>query len=180
MFCSVYKWLISQAADSGKPISGFVKKHTHRCDTCRDFARLCESLKPKLAQDRQILLENTGGALHRKIMAALKKESASPSGRQAISRRFLARKPALVPLLAAAFLFLVLSISLIIIMGPRAGDRTSFGNPSELVSAASPKALLVKAESPLEKEYVELKKTFNSTTQYLRSLLDFHIGEQVE
>jgi hypothetical protein len=40
--------------------------------------------------------------------------------------------------------------------------------------------LLVKAESPLEKEYLELKKTFSTTTEYLRSVLDFHIGEETE
>jgi len=48
------------------------------------------------------------------------------------------------------------------------------------VSAASQGVLLVKAESPLEKEYLELKKTLNTTTEYLLSVLDFHIGEQVE
>jgi hypothetical protein len=48
------------------------------------------------------------------------------------------------------------------------------------VSAASPEALLAKAGSPLKREYLELKKTLDSTTEYLRSVLDFQIGEQAE
>jgi len=180
MFCTVYKWLISQAADSGKPVSGFVKNHTRRCDSCREFAQLCESLKPKLAKDKQVILENTHEALNKKIILALSKERASLSGRKGTARTYLARKPALVASLAAAFVVLAISLSILFIVIPLARDTSSFGRPSELVSAASPGVLLVKAKSPLEKEYLELKKTLNTTTEYLRSVLDFHIGAQVE
>lgn len=173
MFCTVYKWLMSQAADSKKPISGFVKNHTHRCDSCREFAQLCESLKPKLAKDKQAILKKTDDALNRKILSALSKEKVSPSGRQGRVRIYLAQKPALIPSLAAACLVFAISLSIIFIVIPLSRDRSSFGRPSELVSAASPRALLVKAESPLEKEYLGLKKTFNTTTEYLRSVLDF-------
>ncbi len=180
MFCTVYKWLISQAADSGKPVSGFVENHIHRCDSCREFAQLCETLRPKLAKDKQAILENGDEALNKKIISALSREKASLSGGQGTARTYLARKPALVASLAAAFVVLAISLSLIFIVGPPARDTSSFGRPSELVSAASPGVLLVKAESPLEKEYLELKKTLNTTTEYLRSVLDFHIGAQVE
>jgi len=180
MFCTVYKWLISQAADSGKPVSGFVKNHIHRCDPCREFAQLCETLKPKLAKDKQVILENRDEALNKKIISALSREKAPLSGRQGIARTYLARKPALVASLAAACVVLAISLSLIFIVGPPARDTSSFGRPSELVSAASAGVLLVKAESPLEKEYLELKKTLNTTTEYLRSVLDFHIGAQVD
>jgi hypothetical protein len=180
MFCTVYKWLISQATDSGKPISGFVKNHTHRCDSCREFAQLCESLKPKFAQDKHAILENTGEALNKKIISALSKERTSLSGRQGIARKYPARKPAIVASLAAASLVIAISFSIIFIVIPRSKKITSFVRPSELVKAASPELLLVKAESPLKKEYLELKKTFDSTAEYLRSVLDFHIGEQVE
>jgi hypothetical protein len=180
MFCTVYKWLISQAADSEKTLSGFVKNHTLRCNSCREFAQLCESLKPKLAKDKLAILKKADEALDKKIIAALSKEKAPPSARQGKVRTYLARKPALVPSLAAACLVIAISLSIIFIVIPLSRDRSSFGRPSELVSAASPRALLVKAESPLEKEYLGLKKTFNTTTEYLRSVLDFHIGAQVK
>lgn len=180
MFCTAYKWLISQAADSGKPVSGFVKNHIHRCDSCREFAQICESLKPKLVKDKQAIIKNTDEALNKKIISALPKENASLSGRQGTVRTYLSRKPALVPSLAAACVVIAISLSIIFIVIPLSRDTSSFGRPSELVSAASPRVLLVKAESPLEKEYLELKKTFNATTEYLRSVLDFHIGKQTE
>lgn len=180
MFCTVYKWLISQATDSGKPLSGFVKNHTHRCDSCRAFAQLCESLKTKFAQDKHAILKNYDEALSKKIISVLPKERASESGHQRISRKFPARKPILVPSLAAAFLVVAISASIIFIAVHRSRDTGPFGHPSELVSAASPEALLVKAESPLETEYQELKKTLDTTTKFLRSYLDFHIGPQTD
>jgi hypothetical protein len=180
MFCTIYKWLISQAADSGKPISGFVKSHTHKCESCREFAQICESLTPKFAQDKHAILEKTDGELKKKILSAVLKEKASQSGHQEIPRKYSVRKPAFVASLAAAVLVIAISLSIIFIVIPHSRRTTSFGQPSELVSAASPEVLLVKAESPLEKEYLELKKTFNSTTEYLRSVLDFQIGEKIE
>lgn len=180
MFCTVYKWLISQAADSGKPLSGFVKNHTQRCDSCREFAQICESLKPKFAQDKHAILKNYDEALSKKIISALPKERASESGRPRIPRKFLARRPVLVPSLAAAFLVVAISASIIFIAVHRSKNMGPFGHPSELVNAASPEVLLAKAESPLETEYQELKKTLNTTTKFLRSCLDFHIGSQTD
>jgi hypothetical protein len=180
MFCTVYKWLISQAADSGKPVAGFVKNHTQRCDSCREFAQLCETLKAKFAQDKHAILKNSDGALSKKIISALPRERAPISGRQRISRKSLARKRVLVPSLAAAFLVVAISVSIMFIAVHRSRDMGPFGHPSELVSAASPEVLLVKAESPLETEYQELKKTLDTTTKFLRSYLDFHIGPQTD
>ena len=180
MFCTVYKWLISQAADSDKPVAGFVKNHTHRCDSCREFAQLCESLKPKFEQDKHAILKNYGESLSKKIISALPKERTSESGRQRISRKYPVRRPVLVTSLAAAFLVVAVSISILFIAVPRSRDTGSFGRPSELASAASPEVLLAKAKSPLETEYQELKKSLDTTTKFLRSHLDFRIGPQTE
>jgi len=180
MFCTVYKWLISQAADSGRPVSGFVKNHTQRCDSCREFAQLCESLKPKFAQDKHAILKNYDGMLSKRIISALPKEKAPISGRQRIARKSFARRRVLVPSLAAAFLIAAVSVSIIFIAVHRSRDMGPFGHPSEWVSAASPEVLLVRAESPLETEYQELKKTLDTTTKFLRSYLDFRIGQQTE
>ncbi len=180
MFCSVYKWLISQAADSGKPIAGHVKRHANRCDTCREFTQLCEELKPKFAQDKQTILKNNDEALNKKIITALDRESISMLDRQVVTRRLKAPRPALLPALAAVFLVLAVSISIIFLTGPRSEKATSMGRISELVSAAAPEEMLVKVESPLEREYVELKKSLDSTTRFLLSSLNFRIGQQAE
>ncbi len=180
MFCTVYKWLISQAADSGKPLSGFVKNHTQRCDSCREFAQLCESLKTKFAEDKLAILKNYDEVLSKKIISALPKERTSESGHQRFSWKFPARKPVLISSLATAFLVVTISASIVFIAVHRSKDAGSFGHPSELVSAASPEILLAKTESPLETEYRELKKTLDTTTKFLRSYLDFHIGPQTD
>lgn len=177
MFCTVYKWLISQAADSEKPIPGLVKNHTHKCDSCREFARLCESLKPKFAQDKHTILEKAHREFDKRIISALSKENASLSGRQGKPRKFSVRKPAFVAWAAAASLVLAISLSIVFLVIPHSKKELSFVRPSELVSATSPELMLVKAESPLAKEYLGLKKTFNSTKEYLRAALDFRIGE---
>jgi len=40
--------------------------------------------------------------------------------------------------------------------------------------------VLSKMESPLEKEYAELKRAFESTSKYLISSLDLRIGQQAK
>jgi hypothetical protein len=54
------------------------------------------------------------------------------------------------------------------------------GQISSLISAASPEDMLSKMESPLEKEYTELKRAFESTGKYLISSLDFRLGQQAK
>jgi hypothetical protein len=181
MFCSIHKWKISQAMDSGKPISGNVQKHLSKCDSCREYAELCTSLKPKFARDKQIILDKFDDSLNEKIMASVpenpeltpeQKQRARTSWRQG-------RRPALIPSLAAALTVLVISISILFLL-PRSKHTPSLGQISSLVSAASPQGVLSKVESPLEKEYTELKRTLESTSKFLISSIDFRIGSQAQ
>ena len=173
MFCSIYKWKISQAMDSGKPTSGTVQRHMNKCDSCREYAELCTSLKPKFTQDKQTILEEFDASLNKKIMSAIPEKQGLGSvwGRKA---------PALIPSLAAAFAVLVISISIIFLALPRSKHVPSLGQISTLVSAASPEDILSKVESPLEKEYTELKRTLESTSKFLISSFDLRIGQQAE
>jgi hypothetical protein len=180
MFCSIYKWLISQAADSEKPLSGRLLRHIQRCSSCHEFAQFCGSLKTKLAQDKQSILDNHDNALDQKIISAVYQDSTSIRGRQAEPVKESARRPALVPILAAAFFILAVSISIIFLTVPRSENEISLGSVSELVSAASPENILGRLESPLEKEYLELKQTLGSTTKFLLSSFHYHIGQQAE
>jgi hypothetical protein len=180
MFCTIYKWLISQATNSGKPLSGRLLRHTHRCSTCHEFARFCGSLKTKLAQDKQDILDDHDKVLDQKVISEVHKELTSIPGRQAEPRKKTAQRPALVPILAAAFLILAVSMSIIFLTVPRSEKEISLGRISELVSAASPEDILGKLESPLEREYLELKQTLDSTTKFLLSSFNYHIGQQAE
>ena len=182
MFCSIYKWKISQAIDSGKPTSGAVQKHMNKCDSCQEYAELCTSLKPMFTQDKQSILENIDETLNKKIMSSIPElpELDSESGRKFSRQNFPFRRPVLIPSLAAAFTVLVISISIIFLALPRSKQGPSLGQISTLVSAASPEDILSKLESPLEKEYAELKRTLESTSKFLISSFDFRIGQQAK
>lgn len=179
MFCSVHKWKISRAMDSGKPISGNVQKHLSKCDSCREFAELCISLKSKFTKDKRAILQGFDEGLNKKIMASIpeRPEMTPELGRRARASKKPLRSPVLIPSLAAALTVLVISISLIFVL-PHSKQAQSLGQISTLISAASPENMLSKVESPLEKEYTELKRAFESTSKYLISSLDFRIGPQ--
>jgi len=173
MFCAIYKWKISQAMDSGKTISSNVHKHMRRCDSCREYAELCTSLKPKFTQDKQVILEDFDETLNKKIMQVIPKRA--ELGTEPHRRTF-----ALIPSFAAAIIVLVISISIILLILPRSKQTPSLGQISTLISAASPENVLLKVESPLEKEYAEIKRTLESTSKFLISSFDFRIGQQAK
>jgi hypothetical protein len=181
MFCSIYKWKISKAMDLGKPTSGMVQKHMSKCSSCREYAQLCTSLKPKFSQDKQAILRDFDPDLNKKIMAAIpEKPERGPEPRQKARMPWHSvRRPAFIPSLAAALVVLVISISLLFLL-PRSEQAPELGQISSLVSAASPQVVLSKVESPLEKEYIELKRTLESTSKFLISSIDFRIGSQAK
>lgn len=167
--------------DSGKPTSGMVQKHMSKCVSCREYAELCTSLKPKFSQDKQAILQDFDPGLNKKIMAAIPgKTELGPERRQkARSLWHSVRRPALIPSLAASLTVLAISVSLLFLL-PRSKHTPSLGQISSLVSAASPQGVLSKVESPLEKEYTELKRTLESTSKFLISSIDFRIGSQAQ
>jgi hypothetical protein len=181
MFCSIHKWKISRAMDSGKSISGNVQKHLSKCDSCREFAELCTSLKPTFTKDKQAILRDFDDSLNKRIMASIpdKSEHTPEPGHRVRASKRSVRRPVLIPSIAAALAVLVISISILFIL-PRSRQAPSLGQISALISAASPEEVLSKVESPLEKEYTELKRAFESTSKYLISSLDFRIGPQAK
>lgn len=182
MFCPLYKWKISRAMDSQKATSGLVQRHMRRCDSCREYAELCASLKPKFTQDKQAILQNFDENLNKKIMMAIpeKIKFGSEPERKTRAQNSLFRRPAFVPSLAAALTVLAISISILFFALPRTKQRQPLGQISALVSAASPEDVLSKVESPLEKEYAELKRTLESTSKFLISSLDLRFGPQAK
>ena len=69
MFCSIYKWYISRALDSGKPPSGPVGRHIRRCASCREFARFSESLENRCVKDVPGFLDSYNKELNEKIVS---------------------------------------------------------------------------------------------------------------
>jgi hypothetical protein len=168
--------------DSGKPTSGMVQRHMSKCGSCREYAELCTSLKPKFAQDKQAILEEFDESLNEKIMAVIPEKPErlfEPKTTVGVPKRPF-RRPALVPSLAAAISVLAISVSLFFFVLPRDQQAPSLGQISSLVSIASPENVLLNVESPLEKEYAELKRAFEATGKYLISSFEFRLGQQAK
>ncbi len=174
--------MISRALDTGKPIPGRVKNHLQRCDACREFAAFCTSLKPKLAQDKDIILERADIALTEKIISKIHQDlEAKPIPvRKTLFGKLADRRLSLIPSLSAALVVLGILVSILFLMHPRSQERARLGQLSALVKAASPEDVLTRVESPLETEYRELKQTLDSTTRFLLSSLEFRLGQQAK
>ncbi len=171
MFCSIYKWLISQALESGKPAASLVRRHLRRCASCREFALFSDSLEKRSAQDLNEVLKGYDEALDKKILLKLSK---SPEQEESRSR-----KPVLIPSVAAAAALLVLTISIIWLTAPKSSQPNLLESIYEFdINQTSLENKIVSIESPLVEEIKGLRETLNSTAKFLVSCLEQGIGEE--
>ncbi len=169
MFCSVYKWFISQAVDSGKPVSGLVRRHLRGCAACQEFAQFSESIMKRIAQDTGDILKGHDGALDKKIISGLSRppESRAPA----------ARRPILIPAVAAASA-IIITVGIILLTTPKPSPLDPLKAVYEFdISQASLEKRIVNIESPLEEEFQGLRQTLSSTANFLISCLEQSVGE---
>lgn len=173
MFCSFYKWHISQVLNSGKPIAGLAKRHLRRCASCREFARFCESLRERLDHDRLDLIESFNKGVDEKIISSLDKKLEP--------RTAPSRKAVLVPVAATTLVIIAAILGIILLKAPRSNETRPLTRlPAFDIPQASLDSVLAKIESPMDEEIYHLKQTAKSTGEYLISCLDFKIGEETE
>ncbi len=55
MLCSLFRFMISSAADSGKPIGPLTSRHILGCTSCRQFHRTCRTLGDSLRSEAAAL-----------------------------------------------------------------------------------------------------------------------------
>ncbi len=173
MFCFIYKWMISLAADNGKPSSlpRWVSRHISRCSSCQSYAHTVELLEERLPADARVIAGQTAhdfDTLPYRIHTALDAQRGS-SLQPPRPRRFLI--PALGT--AAALLFIVGGIFFI----SQPGDRPVLNQPEApglfaALSAgnlppASLQGLVSKAESPLDSELHLLVDNVTSAGEYI-------------
>lgn len=169
MFCSVYKWKISRALDSGKPLSGRVRRHLDLCSSCREFKRLSEEAGRRLSEDAVALLERAEASLGQRIIASLDIRTELPPSQK--SRLFR-------PALATASALAMLSIGLIWLATSRSHKTSAldslfaFDEPRVYLETA-----LQKAESPYQQEILELEQVIKSATDFFKASLDTGLGK---
>lgn len=170
MFCSLYKWFISRAVDSGKPVSGFVGRHLRGCAACREFAEFSESIIQRSVQDTADILKGHDGALDEKIISRLSK---SPEPKEESTR-----KPVFYPAAAAVSAVLIIAIIIILLTTPESRSLDPLRAIYEFdINQASLEKKIVAIESPLEEEINGLREALNSTAKFLVSCLEQGIGE---
>ena len=173
MFCSIYKWFISQAKDSGKPIAASVNRHIQRCASCRGFVDLHESLMEASAKDLPCLPDEKESALATKIISAL--------DRKAESGKAPARRPVLIPVFVSSLVLMAVAIGLYFLTVPQPSSAHLLNSLSEIDNTISSfEERLEKINSPLDAEYADLKQTMRSTTEFIASYLDVKIGQGTE
>jgi hypothetical protein len=170
MLCFIYKWNISRAFDSGKPLGRLTNRHLAGCETCREFSRLGEEVGRRLTEDTASLTRDVRPGLGDKVRQALGEPGQTPS----LSRPKHLR---LRPVLAAAVFLAVVGVSLIWMVRSRPARMPQL---DPLFRFETPKAYLEsalqRAESPYQEEISELKKALKSTADYLVARFDIGLG----
>lgn len=174
MFCSIYKWKVSRAMDSSKPLSAPVKHHLRRCTSCREFARLSDELERRLTEDAAALLESADASLGKRVMSSLdvRGRAESPARPTRLPLR---------PVLAMAASLTIVALSILWFTTSRSPKMPSLG---PLFEFDAPRAYVAnamqKAESPYEKEIQEWKQAFKSTAAFLQARLEIGLGEETK
>ena len=173
MFCAIYKWFISQAKDSRKPLPASVNRHIQRCASCREFVDLHESLMETSVKDLPCISDEQKSALAANIFAAL--DSNAESGKPP------ARRSALVPAFVSSFALLAVAAGIYFLTAPRPNSTHLLNSLSAIDDTISSfEERLDNIHSPLDAEYADLKQTMKSTTEFFASYLDIKIGKGTE
>jgi hypothetical protein len=173
MFCSIYKWFISQAKDSRKPIPAFVNRHIQHCASCREFLDLHDSLMESSIKDLPCLPEKDESLLATKILSALDRNTESRVAR--------VRRPILIPVVTSSLIFVAVAVGIYFLTLPQPSPTPFLSSLSEIDHTISTfEERLENINSPLDAEYADLTQTMRSTTEFFASYLDVKIGQGSE
>lgn len=171
MLCSIHKWNISRASDSGKPLARLTKRHLVGCETCREFSRLGEEMGRRLTEDAPLLIRDARPGLGEKVRRAIEEPGRAPSFSHLKRLR-------LRPVLAAAVALAVVGVTLIWMVRSRPARMPQLDPLFRLeTQRANLVSALKRAEAPYQKEILELEKTLKSTADYLAARFDIGLGE---
>jgi len=176
MKCSIHRWNISRALDSGEPLDSLTKHHLVHCEACREFLRVGEEMGRRLADDASFLLKDERPALNDRVQRAL-----DEPGLAATPPRSRLKLLRLRPVLAAAALLVVFGLSIIWVARSRPDGMPQLDPLLQLKTGrANLVSALQRAESPYQKAISELRKTLKSTADNLAARFDIGLGGESE
>jgi hypothetical protein len=172
MLCFLYKWNISRALDTGKPLSRLTKRHLDGCESCRGFSRLSREMERRLTEEAASFLGDPTPEIGEKVRQSIAGLGPVPSAHRT-RPRFLSLRPAL----AAALLLVAVGVSIIWIARPQPAGMPRIDPLLDLKTGrADLLSAMEKAESPYQKEIQGLKRTLQSTAGYLAARFDINLG----
>jgi hypothetical protein len=183
VLCRIYRWKVSGAMDSGKPLSGTVKRHLLRCASCREFAGVAEDAGRRLTRDAKELIGFGDQALAERVKASLRDQiEARISAPESRSRR----KPdfrlgpgfSLKPILAAVAALLVVGAGVLWVVKSRPQPMAELTPPFRIENPGTYLvAALEKVNSPYEKEMRLWRQTIDGAAKTLEAAFDLGLGE---
>ena len=170
MFCTIYKWFVSQAKDSKKPLPASINRHIQRCASCRAFLDLHESLMETSVKDLPCIDDEKQSALAANIFAAL--------DGHAEPKKLPAKRISLIPVSVSVFVLLAVAAGIYFLTTPRPNSTYLLSSLSVIDNTISSfEERLDTINSPLDAEYADLKQTMKSATEFFASYLDVKIGQ---
>lgn len=179
MLCTLSRWLISRAEDTGKALPRFAGRHVRRCRACGEFARTAATLSSRLRTERSAWLAKVPDFAVEMGAEALPSRVAE-AGERAPRRSWLSLRP--LPVAAAAALVLVAG-ALVLFQAvlkkpaPTVEERAAALAALKTITSAPEglQGVIVEAESPLDKERKILEKSVSSAVEYLQARLNIKI-----
>jgi len=178
--CRIYRWKVSGAIDSGKPLSGTVKRHLLRCASCREFAGIAEETGRRLTRDAEVLIGSVDPSLAKRVQGALGDQLESPASHPKASWR-LRPGMRLRPVLAAAAALMVVGASVLWVVRsrPQRMPELKLTAPFQI---EQPEAYLVaaleKVGSTYDEEIRRWKVAFDGAAKTLEAAFDIGLGER--
>ena len=186
MLCTLSRWMISRAEDTGKKLPRIVGRHVRRCGACGDHARASASLSSRLRGERSAWLAKAP-----EFPAGLERDRDQPEmgSRAAETAHPRSRRPrlALRPLPVAASVIVLVAAGLVLFrVIPRepelsADDRVAARAAIKALTSA-PEGLpgvFSEAESSLDKERQILVTSIASAVDYLQARLNIKVERKV-
>jgi len=160
MLCIWHRWRISNALDSDKPLSPFLKQHIERCPGCRDHYQFSLYLADQAKKDLASLQETKTSTPVSSLLSQLDNTPEAAQGRRILIPGW--------PLAGAAAGLAALALILVLFLPPRKGSLTAFNPLSEWDSAHSAvKSALEKVDSPYRTELENIKTSLTATAEFL-------------
>jgi len=113
MFCWFFKLTISHSYDVDKQVVGIIKNHIDKCEECRHFYKVCESLKKTLPEEAEVMGQKYPPVPMEKIMQSI---SESPANALTARNKFG-------PLAIAAMIAFVFSLGIMFYQSERQNAR---------------------------------------------------------